>query len=246
MSIQTELQRIVNAKQTLAEKAVEMGLFYVGDDTQDVYISLNEDGTPKNKIEEIADAFDFIKMKGDEDLSASGKTVSVPAGYYPNGASKDVAVVEQATPVVSFDSSTGLVTANATQTAGYVTAGTKSGTKQLTSATGCTIVPNDSEQTAAHKGVFTLGDIIVAPIPEQYVDITSVTKDSDDLSASGAKVTVPAGYYPNGAEKSVTNKGEVTLTPNSNDETTFSQTVNGYVTTVTIDDAKLEEALAAI
>ena len=72
-----------------------------------------------------------IETKTSSNLTASGATVSVPAGYYASAASKSVATATQATPSVSIDSA-GKVTASATQTAGYVSAGTKTGTKQLT------------------------------------------------------------------------------------------------------------------
>lgn len=57
--------------------------------------------------------------------------------------------VTQATPTVSIDSATGLVTASATQSAGYVSGGTKSGTLQLSvyTATNNKITPAKSATT---------------------------------------------------------------------------------------------------
>lgn len=75
---------------------------------------------------------------------------------------------EQATPSVSVSSS-GLITASATQTAGYVSAGTKSGTKQLTTQGAKTITPSKSSQTAVASGVYTTGAVTVDPIPSSYV-----------------------------------------------------------------------------
>jgi len=98
--------------------------------------------------------------KSSSDLTVSGATVTAPAGLYAQDASKSVATATQATPSVSIDGD-GLVTATATQTAGYVSAGSKSGTLQLTKRT------------------------------------------SSDLSASGATVTAPAGYYPSAASTAV-------------------------------------------
>lgn len=54
----------------------------------------------------------------------------------------------QATPAISVDS-TGLITASSTQTAGYVAAGTKSATKQLTVQAAQTITPGTSNKTIA-------------------------------------------------------------------------------------------------
>lgn len=74
----------------------------------------------------------------------------------------------QATPSVSVSSS-GLITASATQTAGYVSAGTKSATKQLTTQTAKTITPTKSAQTAVASGVYTTGAVTVSAIPDTYI-----------------------------------------------------------------------------
>ena len=55
----------------------------------------------------------------------------------------------QATPTVSINSSTGLITATATQSAGYVGAGTKSGTLQLAFQAAQTITPGTTNKTIA-------------------------------------------------------------------------------------------------
>lgn len=67
------------------------------------------------------------------DLSASGKTVSVPAGIYDSTVSKSVTTATQATPTISVNSS-GLITASCTQSSGYVSGSTKSATLQLSSS----------------------------------------------------------------------------------------------------------------
>lgn len=66
-------------------------------------------------------------------LSASGATVSVPAGIYDSTVSKSISTATQATPSISVSSS-GLITAQTTQSAGYVSSGTKSATLQLSSS----------------------------------------------------------------------------------------------------------------
>lgn len=89
-----------------------------------------------------------IPSKAASDLTASGATVTVPAGYYPAQTSKSVATATQATPSVTVDSS-GKITASATQAAGYVTAGTKTATKQLMVQAAKTWTPGTSDQTLA-------------------------------------------------------------------------------------------------
>ena len=102
-----------------------------------------------------------IATKGSGNLSASGATVTVPAGYYPSQVSKSVATATQATPTISVSSS-GLITASSTQSAGYVSSGTKKATKQLTTQAGKTITPGTSQQTAVASGRYTTGTVYVA------------------------------------------------------------------------------------
>lgn len=80
------------------------------------------------------------------DLVTVGAQVTVPAGLYRTDATKSVATATLATPSVTVNSSTGLVTATATQSAGYVAAGTKSGTLQLTTKSAQTYTPGTTDQ----------------------------------------------------------------------------------------------------
>lgn len=115
-----------------------------------------------NKIDSILTPTDgTIPTKTSSDLTASGKTITVPAGYYASNASKSVSTATQATPFIIVNSG-GLITASATQDAGYVNAGTKSGTMQLTTKAATTITPGTSNQTAVASGVYTTGNIVVA------------------------------------------------------------------------------------
>ena len=75
-----------------------------------------------NKIDSILTPTDgTIPTKTSSDLTASGKTITVPAGYYASNASKSVSTATQATPSINVDSN-GLITASATQNSGYVSA----------------------------------------------------------------------------------------------------------------------------
>lgn len=102
-----------------------------------------------------------IATKTASNLTANGATVTVPAGYYSAQASKAVATATQATPTVTINTANGLITATATQTAGYVAAGTKSGTKQLAFKAATTITPGTTNQTAVAANTYVGGAITV-------------------------------------------------------------------------------------
>ena len=97
-----------------------------------------------------------IAAKSASDITASGKTVTVPAGYYASSANKSVETATQATPTISVDNS-GKITATSEQSGGYVTAGTKSATKQLSTQAAQTIIPGTEDKTIA-SGKYLTGD----------------------------------------------------------------------------------------
>lgn len=102
-----------------------------------------------------------IETKTSSNITASGATITVPAGYYASQTSKSIATATQATPSITVDSA-GKITASATQAAGYVNAGTKSSTHQLAFQPAKTIVPSTTSQIAVSSGYYTGGNITVA------------------------------------------------------------------------------------
>ena len=92
----------------------------------------------------------------------SSQTVKPDSSY--NGLSQvtvnAMPTATQATPSISV-SSAGLITASATQTAGYVSAGTKSKTYQLSTQAAATITPGTSNKTAVASGKYTTGAVTV-------------------------------------------------------------------------------------
>ena len=103
-----------------------------------------------------------IATKTSSDFTTSGATVYVPAGYYANDTSKSIATATQATPSISINSSTGVITASATQSAGYVSSGTTSDKYPLPTQGGKSITPSTTAQNAVLKGRYTTGTVSVA------------------------------------------------------------------------------------
>lgn len=116
------------------------------------------------------------------------------------------ASVEQATPTITVNS-LGLITASATQSAGYVPAGTKSITKQLTTQAAKTVTPSTSSQTVVASGTYTTGAVTVAAIPSTYVKPTT-TKSATTYTPKTSNQTIAAGTYCSGAQ---TIKGDANL-----------------------------------
>ena len=72
-----------------------------------------------------------IASKSSSDLTVSGATVTAPAGYYSSSASKSVASGTEGTPVAtkgSVSSHSISVTPSVTNSAGYISGGTQTGT----------------------------------------------------------------------------------------------------------------------
>lgn len=132
-----------------------------------------------------------VAKKSSSDLTANGATVTAPAGYYENAASKSLTIVEQATPQIGRDSSTGKVNAYTTQATGYVVGGTKNTTIQLPTQTAKTITPTASEQIAVEADKYTLGDVKVAAVPTETktVDLSMVSGNQTISNTSGKYMT---------------------------------------------------------
>ena len=157
-----------------------------------------------------------IATKTSSDLTASGKTVTVPVGYYATQATKDVATgsVTMNTPTVN--ASTGVVTATATVTAGYVTASSPSKTLTLTTATATVTGTNSVSITASATGTNAL-------ISEDDNGVAITVSSSASASVTATATTGTAGFA-----KTSASLGSATLTGSNTDSSTF------YISGVTI------------
>jgi hypothetical protein len=135
-------------------------------------------------------------------LDQTTTSYTIPAGYHNGTGKVQHTTVNIPDPTITV-SSAGLITASGSWTRGFTSDNSYSNTKQLTTQAGSTTSPTESEQTIVAAGTYVTGVIKVGAISSTYVGSGITSRSSTDLSASGATVTVPAGYYASQATKSV-------------------------------------------
>ena len=123
-------------------------------------------------------------------------------------------------------------------TSGYVTSATDSTSPtvaltnayQLPTQAGKTVTPTESQQTAVAAGKYTTGAVVVAAVPSDYVGSGISQRSSSDLTASGATVTAPAGYYAEAASKAVSSGSAKTPATTVTANPSISVNASGLVT----------------
>lgn len=113
---------------------------------------------------DMPDEIESIETGSDvSGVTATASDVLAPK-VFVNSAGEEVtgtiATVAQATPTISINQ-TGLITAKATQSKGYVNAGYEESTYQLLTKSGTNITPGNTSKTAISKGFLATGNITV-------------------------------------------------------------------------------------
>ena len=204
----------------------------------------------KVKIQALLDGINALPVAGSGEApvlqektvtpSKEAQSITPDAGY--DGLSKvmvnAIPTATQATPNISVDSA-GLITASATQTAGYVSAGTKSATRQLTAQAAQTITPGTTDKTIASgrylTGTQTIkGDAnLVAGNIKSGVSIFGVTGTLEAGSGGSGGSVETCTFTVNGGSiigATVLNNGAITtVTDTSYTMTTLDNVVCGSI-----------------
>lgn len=150
------------------------------------------------KLEASGSGSPTISTAGWIDAGSMTPATATAVKYFPIAA----ASVTQNTPTI--DEATGLVSATTTTTAGYTPAlTTAASTLQLSTQSGKTVTPTESQQTAVAAGKYTIGNVLVGAISPSYVGSAIPKNSTSSLIIEGDTVTAPAGYYAEDAAGSV-------------------------------------------
>lgn len=146
-------------------------------------ISANGSGIDVTEYASVDVAVPTGTPRTSSDLTVSGDTVTAPAGYYANAASKSVASGTAGTPTAtkwSVSNHSVSVTPSVTNTTGYITGGTKTGTAVSVSASELV----SGSQTLTDNGTVNVTNLASVTVAIPFV--TYYTSSSTPSSSQGS------------------------------------------------------------
>ena len=193
-----------------------------------------------------------LVARDSSDLTVSGATVNVPAGLYSSAASKSVASGTVGTPTASksaVSNNSVTITPSVTNTTGYITGGTKTGTGVTVSASELVsgnkaITPSETAQSGIDVTNFKTAS--VGAISSTYVGSGVTRKAAATVAPSTSEQTVCAsGVYTTGEQK------VSAITPSivgNLDASSFAASIVAAIEGkgVTVPDATLLDGMAAL
>ena len=202
-------------------------------------------------LDEMVEAVDSIETGGGGGITPTGNIDITQAGV-TDVTNYATATVPQAIPYVDIVS--GIETVEGTRKwsvqavanagiyygfdAGYLETGVYQGNKASynTIPTGTSVTPTESSQTIGGANVMMEGAVTVNAIPSNYVGSGITRRSSSDLTASGATVSVPSGFYENNASKAVANGSATPASSISGTSATVSTGTNTLTLSKTVSN----------
>lgn len=236
-------------------------------ESQQTYNSSSVDGYKPVTVGAISSTYvgTGITRRDSTDLGASGATVSVPSGYYASNASKVVTSGTEGTPTATKGTVSNhavTVTPSVTNSAGYISGGTHTGTAVSVSASelvsGTYSVTSSGTKDVTNFASATVPSGSATPASSISATGATVSTGTNALTLSKSSVSntpqVSAGYISSGTAgnssvsltASVTTKAAATYYPSTSNQTisanqylTGAQTINAVSqTNLTADNIK--------